>query len=79
MFLKRGETVNDEGQVIKVEPTQNIKVAYKNFCLFMTAAFNGSKDSLVLRLDVKVVAEMFGFTDALSNDTLLELDQLKKQ
>ncbi len=91
MFLKRGETVNDKGETIKVEGQHKIsKSSLKKLLPFYDeAALNAEIKELGTGryglvgvkkgLDVKVVAEMFGFTDGLSMiDALLELRPIEE-
>jgi len=90
MFLKRGETVNDKGEIIKVEGQHKIsKSSLQNLVPFYDeAAFNAEVKELgtgrygmVAKegLDVNLVADMFDFPDALSMiDALLTLQPINE-
>ena len=81
MFLKRGETVNDQGEKIKVEGKYKIsKNSLQKLVPFYDMAteikqLGTGKYGMVGKegLDVKVVADMFGFPNSLAMiDALLE-------
>ena len=84
-YLKRGETYNDKGEVIKVEGDYKLSIdSLRNLVPFsdMDAEI---KQLTVQRMagkkgqDVKLVADMFGFTDPLAMiEALLTLQPLKE-
>jgi len=88
MFLKRGETVNDKGEVIKVQGQHKISKSSLERLLpfYDEAALNAEIKELgtgqygmVAKegLDVNLVADMFDFPDALSMiDALLTLQPI---
>jgi len=88
-FLKRGVTLNDKGEIVKVKGTHKISIdSIKNLIPFYDEAAQKAEIKqlgtggfgLVAKkgLDVKLVADMFNFSDPLTMiDALLETQKIE--